>query len=318
MRPEQHNRPGKVSSLPGAGANLTGKMTMDTQTELYTSLQRYLNHLSGRNLSRYTAIAYQTDLRQFLAWLSETDVTVEGPRKITPTHISDYLSYLSGLGRSGVTRVRKLAAIREYFLYLVDVEKSLSFSPAEHLKRPKQERKQRVFLRVDEYMKLLNAAAGSPRDYAILQVFLQTGIRVAELTGLTLADIDLAACIMLINGKGNKQRTVHLEKKATQALRAYLATRPHSTDQHVFLNYQGSGISVRGVMDVVEKYRKLAGITKKFSCHSLRHTCATYKSVKGYTAVELQALLGHERAETSMLYTHLARDAKQLMLDTSL
>ena len=140
-----------------------------------------------------------------------------------------------------------------------------------------------MFLRVDEYMRLLNAAAGNSRDYAILQLFLQTGIRVAELVGLQLSDIDLEAGTMLVNGKGNKQRTIYLEKKATQALRAYLASRPQSLDQHMFLNYQGTHLSVRGVMDIVEKYRKLAGISKKFSCHSLRHTCATYKAVKGYT-----------------------------------
>ena len=239
------------------------------------------------------------------------------PQKITRTHILDYLSHLAGLGRSGVTRSRKLASIREYCKFLV-TEQLLSHSPTEHIVRPKSERKQRVFLRVDEYMRLLNAAAGNSRDYAILHLFLQTGIRVAELVGLSLTDIDLEAGTMLVNGKGNKQRTIYLEKKATQALRAYFASRPHTTDQHVFLNYLGSGLSVRGVMDIVEKYRKLAGISKQFSCHSLRHTCATYKAVKGYTPPDLQDLLGHKKPETSLIYVHMARDARQLMQQTSL
>jgi site-specific recombinase XerD len=167
-------------------------------------------------------------------------------------------------------------------------------------------------------MRLLNAAAGNSRDYAILQVFLQTGIRVAELVGLELTDIDLNAGTMLINGKGNKQRTIYLEKKATQAVKSYLAARSRTSSQHLFLNYQGNGLSVRGVMDIIEKYGKDAGITKKFSCHSLRHTCATYKASKGYTAAELQELLGHERPETSMIYAHMARDQRQLMSQTSL
>ena len=119
--------------------------------------------------------------------------------------------------------------IREYGKFLVD-EGILASSPAANIAMPKKERKSRVFLRVDEYMKLLNAAAGHSRDYAILQLFLQTGIRVAELTGLTLSDIDLDAQTMLINGKGNKQRTVYLVKKAIQALKAYLADRPKSLD----------------------------------------------------------------------------------------
>lgn len=291
---------------------------MNTQTELSTSLTRYINHLAGRNLSAHTAVAYKTDLLQFMSWLTENDVTVDSPANITPTHISEFLSHLAGLGRSGVTRVRKLAAIREYLKFLVEVEKSIAFSPAEKIVRPKKERKQRVFLRIDEYMRLLNAASGNSRDYAILQLFLQTGIRVAELVGLTLPDIDLDAQTILINGKGNKQRTVYLEKKATQALRSYLKERIQSADQHVFLNYQGNGLSVRGVMDIVEKYRQLAGITKKFSCHTLRHTCATYKAAKGYTPRDLQDLLGHEKPETSFIYVHLARDAKKLMEQTSL
>ncbi len=290
---------------------------MDTTTELYTSLTRYLNSLTGRNLSGHTAVAYRTDLLQFLTWLTENDVTVTTPATITRTHILEYLSYLASLGRSGVTRTRKLASIREYCKFLV-TEQLLPRSPTEHIVRPKSERKQRVFLRVDEYMRLLNAAAGNSRDYAILQLFLQTGIRVAELTGLTLTDVDLEAGSMLVNGKGNKQRTIYLEKKATQALRAYLSDRPRSLDQHIFLNYQGTHLSVRGVMDIVEKYRKLAGISKQFSCHSLRHTCATYKAVKGYTPPDLQDLLGHKKPETSLIYVHMARDARQLMQQTSL
>jgi site-specific recombinase XerD len=290
---------------------------MDTHNELFPSLERYLTCLTRRNLSGHTATVYRTDLWQFLTWLTENDISVTRPAHITRTHVIDYLSHLAGLGRSGVTRSRKLAAIREYCKFLV-AEQIILHSPTDTIVRPKQERKQRVFLRVDEYMRLLKAAAGNSRDYTILQLFLQTGIRVAELVGLQLSDIDLDAGSMLINGKGSKQRTVYLEKKATQALRAYLTDRPKNASQHVFLNYQGTHLSVRGVMDIVEKYRKLAGITKKFSCHSLRHTCATYKAVKGYTPPDLQDLLGHKKPETSLIYVHMARDARQLMQQTSL
>jgi integrase/recombinase XerD len=90
-------------------------------------------------------------------------------------------------------------------------------------------------------------------------------------------------------------------------------------DQHLFLNYQGTGLSVHGVMDIVKKYRKLAGIAKQFSCHSLRHTCATHKAAKGLTPWQIQALLGHEKVETSLIYVHLANtDTRKLMEQTSL
>jgi len=112
---------------------------------------------------------------------------------------------------------------------------------------------------------------------------------------------------------------VSLEKKATQALRAYLADRLQSVDQHLFLNYQGTGLSVRGVMDIVQKYCNLAGISKKCSCHSLRQTCARYKAAKGFTPRQIQALLGHEQVETSLIHIHPATtDARKLMEQTNL
>jgi len=255
---------------------------------------------------------------QFFTWLAENDITVTAPQHISRSHIIDYLAHLADHGRSGVTRARKLAAIREYCTFLVD-ENRLPASPAATIAMPKKERKSRVFLRVDEYMRLLNAAAGHSRDYAILQLFLQTGIRVVELTRLLLTDVDLDGQTMLMNGKGNKQRTMYLEKKAIQAIRAHLADRPRSLDQHLFLNYQGTGFSVRGVMDSVQKYRNLAGITKQCSCHSLRHTCATHKAAKGFTPRQIQDLLGHEKVETSFISVHLATtDARKLMEQTSL
>jgi site-specific recombinase XerD len=85
----------------------------------------------------------------------------------------------------------------------------------------------------------------------------------------------------------------------------------------VFLSYQGRHLSVQGVSDIVEKYRKLARITEQFSCHSLRHTCATYKASKGYSPTDLQELLGHEKPETSFIYVYMARDPRQLMMNTS-
>ena len=290
---------------------------MSPDSPFHTTLTGFLNGLTARTVSQHTRIAYQTDLTQFFTWLLENDVTVSTPLQVSKGHIIDYLAFLAHQGRSGVTRARKLAAIREYFKYLV-VEKQLPASPASTIALSKKERKRRVSLRVDEYRKLLHAAASHSRDYAMLQLFLQTGIRITELVGLTLSDLDLDQGKMLIHGKGSKQHTISLEKKASQALESYLAVRPPGADQHVFLTYQGTGFSVRGVMDIVEKYAKAAGISKQFSCRSLRHTCAMYKAKKGYLPRDLQQLLGHEKPETSFIYVHVANDPKKLMQQTSL
>lgn len=177
-----------------------------------------------------------------------------------------------------------------------------------------------VYLRSEEYSRLLAAAGGNPRDYAILQLFLQTGIRVAELIGLRLADLDLAGHSLRVHGKGQKERVMDLEKKATLALKSYLALRPASIDDHLFLNYQGQGLSDRGVKKVVEKYRELAGIQKRVSCHSLRHTFATYKAERGVSAFQLKEWLGHSSLTMPLRYVHLGKSnaSKKLMEATSL
>jgi site-specific recombinase XerD len=162
-------------------------------------------------------------------------------------------------------------------------------------------------------------AGANPRDYAILQVFLQTGIRVSELAHLTIEDIDFIKPAITVRGKGNQQRKIALEKKGIHALKSYLSLRPDSISRRVFLNYQGEPISERGIRKLVVKYRKEAGITKKASCHTLRHTFATYKAEKGVSPFQLQQWLGHANLNTTQIYVHLGKqNAKKIMEQTSL
>jgi integrase/recombinase XerD len=214
-----------------------------TQTPdiFHQQLTLFLRSLAGNNLSELTQTAYNTDIMQFLSWIAENDVTVQRPNQVTRGHITEYLSYLADLGRSGVTRARKLAAIKEYFSYLVD-QNMLPLSPAHTVKMPKKEKRQKSYLRADEYSKLLAAAGGNPRDFAILQVFLQTGIRVSELIAITLADLDMESKTLTVHGKGKKERSIPLEKKGMQAIRSYLTVRPARSDTHLFLNYEGTGL----------------------------------------------------------------------------
>ena len=128
---------------------------------------------------------------------------------------------------------------------------------------PKKEWRQRVYLRPDEFSKMLAVAGANPRDFAILQLFLQTGIRLWELVNLRLDDVDLVNRTIRITGKGNKQRELVLEKKASQALTSYLRGRAESSDDHAFISYQGTGLSITAVKKLVVKYQALAGITKR-------------------------------------------------------
>jgi site-specific recombinase XerD len=293
---------------------------MKTQQKLSfeEALTQFIRSLAGQNKSVHTARAYETDITQFLSWVRSIDITVTFPDQVTRSHITDYLSHLSDQGRTGVTRARKLASLREFFKFLM-ASQVIEHSPAATISMPKKERKSRVYLRPEEYNKMLAAAGSNTRDFCLLQLFLQTGIRVSELVNLTLSDVDVAARTITISGKGKKERVIDLEKKGIQAIKAYLAVRPNVLDTHLFLNYEGKTLSVRGVMKIVEKYVRLAGISKKVSCHSLRHTFGTLKAEQGVSPFQLQAWMGHESISTTQLYVHISRaNSQKVMEQTSL
>jgi integrase/recombinase XerC len=287
---------------------------------LEKGLATFLNTLSGKNRSSATIRAYQTDIQQFISFLHEISVSAYAPQDVAKVDILEYLSHLAKKDLTGVARARKLSALREYFRFLEGIGE-IEKSPTSGVETPKREKNARQFLRSDEYTKMLSLAGGNVRDYAILQVFLQTGIRVSELAHLTLADIDFIKPSITVRGKGNAQREIALEKKGSQALRSYLAVRmaPEGTSERLFLNYQGEPISERGVRKLVVKYTKAAGITKKASCHTLRHTFATHKAEKGVSPFQLQQWLGHANLNTTQIYVHLGKqNAKKIMEQTSL
>jgi site-specific recombinase XerD len=183
------------------------------------------------------------------------------------------------------------------------------------MQTPKKERHLRTYLLPPEYNRLLSLAGANPRDYAILQVFLQTGVRLAELVGLTLDDVDFDHKRVLVHGKGQAERSIELEKRGMQAVKNYLAARPQSLSRQLFLNYQGDPISTRGVQKMLLKYQRLAGITRAITPHTLRHTFATYKAERGVPLRQVQAWLGHESIATTQIYVHLSRQNSQKVME---
>ncbi len=191
-----------------------------TPTTLVLSLEQFTHSLQGSK-SSLTIQAYRSDLQQFFTWLAETDYTITSVERITRGQIEDYFAYLTDKGQTGTTRARKLISLQVFFAYLVE-RGVLLHSPAEKVKRPRREEKTKHYLRPDEYSRVLAEAAGDPRDYRILQVFLHTGIRVSELVAIVLSDLDLQQKTLTIHGKGNREREIPLEKKVLQALKLYL------------------------------------------------------------------------------------------------
>jgi site-specific recombinase XerD len=209
---------------------------------LEKGLATFLDGLAGKNRSAATVRAYQADILQFIAFLHANNMSIHTPAEVEKVDIVEYLSFLAKKALTGIARARKMSAIREYFRFLEGMG-VIAKSPTTGIETPKREKNTRQFLRSDEYTKMLSLAGANPRDYAILQVFLQTGIRVSELAHLTREDIDFIKPAITVRGKGNQEREIALEKKGLHALKSYLVLRPHSVSNRVFL--KGAALLLR-------------------------------------------------------------------------
>src|SRR5215471_10969110 len=194
---------------------------------LEKGLATFLDSLAGKNRSAATVRAYQTDILQFIGYLHANNVSIQTPSDVERVDVVEYLSSLARKELTGIARARKMSALREYFRFLEGIG-VVSKSPATGIETPKREKNGRQVLRSDEYTKMLSLAGANPRDYAILQVFLQTGIRVSELANLTKDDIDFIKPSITVRGKGSVEREIFLEKKGVHALKSYLAVRGES------------------------------------------------------------------------------------------
>lgn len=286
---------------------------------LLGTLARFRQELSARNVSPQTLRAYESDVRDCIRFLLADNALIETPADVTRDDLIAYLASLADRKLSGVTRARKRAAVRAYFAVLVAAG-LLARSPAETLPAPKREERTPGYLSSDEYTRLLALAGSSPRDHCLLEVALQTGLRVSELCDLAVDDIDLAARTLTVReGKGRKGRVVPLEKKALAALRNYLKARPETLERQLFLNRYGAPLGDRGVRKLLAKYVAAAGLTKHVSPHTLRHTFSTAKAKRGVSPYELQQWLGHSKLSTTQRYVHIAhQDTAKVMEATSL
>lgn len=291
------------------------------QTEKLTvsqAIEIFARYLAGKNAPTTTIRAYTDDVKQFAGWLAK-EMGEDKVLRIDKLDVEEYLSYLGKQKLTGVTRRRKLQSLRKFFNCLIDLE-YLAKNPAAKVSPPNGERRNPTILYQHEYKALLYEARNNLRDLAILQTFLQTGIRVGELCSLTLEDIDLQAKELIVRqGKGAVDRSIPLTEKAVEALKAYLETRPQAETRAIFLSKHNTPLDERSVNYMVKKYVKKAGIKKPVSVHTLRHTSATHKADKGMSLTDLQAILGHRRLETTYKYLHLAKTSlREQMEATSL
>jgi site-specific recombinase XerD len=283
------------------------------------AIERFVRFQEGRNRSPQTLRAYRSDLAQLAAWLHEDNPYLTDPVEVTGDDLNEFLASLAHRGVSGTSRARKLAAIREFYRSLKN-SGLITTSPVEAVDTPKRERKSRTYLTPEEYNRLLAAAGANPRDFCILTLFIQTGIRISELCELRIEDIDLSMGLLTVRvGKGMAARTIELEKKGIRATKTWLALRPSVSSDHLFLNRDEEPLREWGVRDLLNKYCALAGISKHITPHSLRHTFASFKAQSGVSPFQLKDWLGHARLDTTSIYVHMAKqNAKKVMEATSL
>ena len=252
------------------------------------------------------------------------DFTIQDLAKIKENDIHNFITYLSINRKCGpATCARKISTIRIFFKYLTVTNPLLSENPAQNLETPKLNKRLPRYLTLEDSQKLLNASfndekdKNKERDFAIITLFLNCGMRLSELVGINISDIKFDDMKLTVIGKGNKERTIYLNKSCIDAINAYLKVRPtnpkkdsKNSDKALFLSSYRQRISKRTVENVVDRELSNAGLdTTKYSTHKLRHTAATLMYKYGQVDIRaLQELLGHESISTTEIYTHVDND----------
>lgn len=290
-------------------------VTQTTDQTLEEALHQYQEqYLAARNLAPRTRREYANDIGDMIAFI-KTKLFLQTPDKVGREHLEAYLAELDRRGFSGTTRRRKVASIRSFFGYLEDAG-AIGQSPAHKLIPPEREHRQPRVLTESEYKRLQLACDHETRDAAIIELLLQTGIRLSEVARLTLQRVELPTKItkdpgnvgsVRVFGKGRKERTVTLNWRACKAIKAYLAVRSGVDDERLFLTKFGGGMSPRAIQYAVEKYLEEADISGA-SVHTLRHTFATHMVKKGTKLDVVRQALGHSSLKTTSIYVELAHE----------
>lgn len=311
--------------------------------EFPTVIRNFANYKDVvQGCSKKTVTEYLFDLRTFCRYLrasregyplsgeefdniSIKDLEVNFFESVTTSEIYDFLSFVGGKRENEArARARKLSAIKQFYKYCTVKQMLFENNPAFNIESPKLKKQLPKHLSVNECVDLLEAVTNDEesktkeRDYAILTLFLNCGIRLSELTGISLTDLDSELRSMQVIGKGNKERIVYLNEACREAINAYLPIRmgtpaKEKGESALFLSRQGKRISVKTVQWMVKKYLGEAGLEyKNYSTHKLRHTAATLMYQSGGVDVRvLKDILGHEQLNTTQIYTHVSNESME-------
>lgn len=286
-------------------------------TPLEQAIEEFDRHMAvERNLSDRTRMSHLSDLRQYRAFLENHGAPDSGQDAIPVDQmaIRSFLATFYRDKRRKVTVSRKVAALRSFYRYLLR-EGKVRLNPAELVELPRCEQHIPTVLSVDEILALLRVnfpedPAGL-RDRAMIELFYSAGIRLSELTGLDIEDLEFTRGLVKVRGKGRKERIVPVGAAALEAIAAYLKRRGeltakrtrHAADEPLFVSARGTRMNRRGVARVVERTVIQSGIGRKISPHTLRHSFATHLLDAGADLRSIQEMLGHESLSTTQKYT---------------
>jgi integrase/recombinase XerC len=304
-------------------------------------IQEFVNYLKfEKHFSDYTTRCYGTDLEQYVThitgpaghsdsggnhgegWNSSTATAVQTEQKVDQlllaadvNSIRAYMAQLNDHNYSKSTLARKLATLRSFYKFLVK-RHHITNNPVSTIRTPKQEKKLPKFLEYEQIQKLLNTPPAETwlgaRDRAMMEVMYSTGVRVSELVGLNLDDVDFLSEVIHIRGKGKKERICPIGSRALQAIQNYLEFRNKRMESDanfdtrvLFANKHGKRLSTRSVRRKMDKYLLEAGLDPDISPHTLRHSFATHMLNNGADLRSVQELLGHQSLSTTQIYTHV-------------
>ena len=311
-------------------------INMDEFPDCMREFANYKRAIQG--CSAKTVEEYMTDLRTFSKYLvitdrggeltdealsltTITDLPLEFYAKVKPSTITEYRSWtMDARENNEATRSRKLSSIKAFYKYYCNKMHRLEKNPAADIEAPKKKKALPKHLSVDESVSLLEAVASDTssanrkRDFCIITLFLNCGMRLSELCGINITDIDREFRSMRVTGKGNKERIIYLNDACRDAIHDYLPVRlalieRGSAEQRaLFISKQGKRISNKTVQWIVKKYLTAAGLDYKgYSTHKLRHTAATLMYQSGDVDIRvLKDILGHEQLTTTQIYTHVS------------
>lgn len=280
-------------------------------------IDKFINYLKiEKNASAHTITNYTVDLDSFAAFLGEKDMAA-----VDHITLRKFLAEMRSKNYAKRTIARKLACLRSFFKFLYR-EGLIKTNPISAILTPKLDKKLPVFLDVDRIAKLVqcpkdDSVSGS-RDRAIMETLYSCGIRVSELVGLDLDDVDFISGVVKVFGKGSKERIVPIGEPAIAAIRKYVDKREAKKVREkdaIFLNKSGRRLTDRSVRRILDKYIRSCGIAEHISPHSLRHSFATHLLDRGADLRSVQELLGHMNLSTTQIYTHVTMDRLKNVYD---